>query len=73
VPHPKWSERPLAVVVLRQGQQATADELKAFVADKFAKFWLPDAFVFAESIPRTSTGKMRKTDLRAQYKDWAWA
>lgn len=73
VPHPKWSERPLAVVVLRQGQQATPEELKAFVADQFAKFWLPDAFVFAESIPRTSTGKMKKTDLRAQYKEWAWA
>lgn len=72
VPHPRWSERPIAVVVLRPGGEATADQLRDFLAPRFARFWLPDAFVFAESIPRTSTGKFKKRELRDQYRDWAW-
>lgn len=72
VPHLKWDERPLAVVVLKAGAAATAEELRAFLAPKFAKFWLPDAFVFSESIPKTSTGKMLKMELRNQYRDWRW-
>jgi fatty-acyl-CoA synthase len=70
VPHPKWDERPLAVVVLKQGQSATADELRDFLAPKFARFWLPDDVVFVSEIPRTSTGKMMKAKLREQFKDW---
>ncbi|WP_457628951.1 long-chain fatty acid--CoA ligase [Oceanithermus sp.] len=72
VPHPKWSERPLAVVVLREGEQLTAEELRDFLAPKFAKWWLPDAIVFVEEIPRTSTGKFMKAKLREQFKDWKW-
>jgi fatty-acyl-CoA synthase len=72
VPHPKWSERPLAAVVLKDGQSATADELREFLAPKFAKFWLPDAFVFVDAIPRTSAGKFKKTELREKYRDWQW-
>ncbi len=71
VPHPKWDERPLAVVVLKPGQAASAEELRDYLAPKFARFWLPDAFVFAGEIPRTSTGKMMKAKLREQFKDWA--
>ena len=62
VPHPKWDERPLAVVVLKPGQTATADELRAFLAPNFAKWWLPDAIEFADEIPRTSVGKFKKDD-----------
>ena len=69
VPHPKWSERPLAAVVLKTGATATADELRAFLAPKFAKFWLPDAIVFVDAIPRTSAGKFKKTELRETYRD----
>jgi fatty-acyl-CoA synthase len=69
VPHPKWDERPLAVVVLKPGQRATADELRAFLAPHFAKWWLPDAIEFAPEIPRTSVGKFRKTTLRDKYRD----
>jgi fatty-acyl-CoA synthase len=69
VPHPKWDERPLAIVVLKPGQSATADELRAFLAPNFAKWWLPDAIEFAPEIPRTSVGKFRKTTLRDQYHD----
>ncbi|MEO8550679.1 MAG: long-chain fatty acid--CoA ligase, partial [Kofleriaceae bacterium] len=70
--HPKWGERPLAAVVLKDGAACTADELRAFLAPKFAKYWLPDAFVFVETIPRTSAGKFKKTELRETYRDWKW-
>jgi fatty-acyl-CoA synthase len=72
VSHPKWSERPIAVVVLREGKQVSGDELRAFIADRFAKFWLPDAFEFVDAIPRTSAGKFLKTALREQFRDRAW-
>ena len=67
VPDAKWGERPLAVVVLKPGQQATQDELREFLAPKFARFWLPDTFSFVNEIPRTSTGKMMKAKLREQF------
>ncbi len=69
VPHPKWDERPLAVVVVRAGAQVTADELRAFLAPSFATWWLPDRIEFASEIPRTSVGKFRKSVLREQFKD----
>jgi fatty-acyl-CoA synthase len=72
VPHPKWQERPLAVVVLNDGVKAEAAELREFLATKFAKWQLPDAFVFAEEIPRTSVGKFKKTALREQFASWKW-
>jgi len=72
VPHPKWQERPLAVVVLNEGAKASPAELREFLAAKFAKWQLPDAFVFANEIPRTSVGKFRKIALREQFADWKW-
>ena len=72
VPHPKWQERPLAVVVLNEGEQASPEELREFLATKFAKWQLPDGFVYAKEIPRTSVGKFRKTALREQFVDWKW-
>jgi fatty-acyl-CoA synthase len=67
--HPKWAERPIAAVVLKPGQSATKDELGAHLGGRFAKFWLPDDFVFLPAIPRTSTGKFLKSRLREQYGD----
>ncbi len=67
VPHPKWDERPLAVVVLKPGQTATAEDLRAHLAPRFAKFWLPDAVLFVDAIAKTSTGKMLKATLREQF------
>ncbi len=64
VPHPKWSERPIAAVVKREGAVVSEEELRAHLAPHFAKFWLPDAFVFMDAIPRTSAGKFKKTELR---------
>jgi fatty-acyl-CoA synthase len=72
VPHPKWQERPLAAVVLKDGANATPDELRAFLANSFAKWQLPDAFVFLAEIPRTSVGKFKKTALREQFANWHW-
>jgi fatty-acyl-CoA synthase len=70
--HPKWGERPLAVVVLKSGQTATADDLREYLAPKFAAFWLPDSVVFVDEIPRTSTGKMLKAKLREQFRGRPW-
>ena len=67
VPDAKWDERPLAAVVLREGQTATADELRAFLAPSFAKWWLPERFEFVAEIPKTSVGKFRKTELREMF------
>jgi len=72
IPHPKWQERPLAAVVLKDGAQATPEELRCFLAKSFAKWQLPDAFVFIDAIPRTSVGKFKKLALREQFADWKW-
>jgi fatty-acyl-CoA synthase len=72
IPHPKWQERPLAAVVLRDGAHATPEELRAFLAESFAKWQLPDAFVFMDAIPRTSVGKFKKIALREQFATWKW-
>jgi acyl-CoA synthetase (AMP-forming)/AMP-acid ligase II len=68
--HPKWDERPVLVVVRKPGAGVTADEVKAFLADKIAKWWMPDAIEFVEEIPHTATGKILKTALREQFKDY---
>jgi fatty-acyl-CoA synthase len=69
VPHPKWLERPLAAVVLRPGMRATGPEIIASLEDRFPSWWLPDDVVFVEAIPRTSTGKFLKSELREKFKD----
>lgn len=70
VPHPKWGERPLAVVVLKPGQSATAEELREHLAPRFPRYWLPDGVEFVPEIPRTSTGKMLKARLREQFRNY---
>lgn len=70
--HPKWQERPLAIVVPRDGVNLEGRELREFLAAKFAKWQLPDAFVFVDKLPHTSTGKLQKTELRRRYQDWEW-
>ena len=67
VPDVKWDERPLAAIVLKPGTTATPEELRAFLAPSFAKWWLPDRFEFIEEIPKTSVGKFRKTALRERF------
>ena len=65
-------QRPLAIVVLKAGVQATAEELQAHLATRFGKWQMPDAIVFADNIPRTSVGKFQKVKLREQFANWKW-
>lgn len=67
VPHPRWVERPLAVVVARAGQAPGAQELRDFLSRAFAKWWVPDAIVFAETLPKSGAGKVLKLELRGTY------
>jgi fatty-acyl-CoA synthase len=67
----KWTERPLAVVVLKPGAASVSpDELRVFLAPQFPKFWLPDVFEFVDAIPRTSAGKFLKSELRKRFKEY---
>jgi fatty-acyl-CoA synthase len=70
VEHAKWQERPLAVVVLKEGRTATAPELLGYLEERFAKWWLPDAVVFVREIPRTTAGKFLKRALREQFRHY---
>jgi fatty-acyl-CoA synthase len=71
VPDEKWDERPLAAVVLKEGEQPTPEEICAWLAERVAKWWLPERWVFVEEVPKTSVGKFDKKALRKQYADGA--
>ncbi len=73
VPHEKWDERPLAAIVLKEGESVTTDELREHLKGDFANWWLPDAYEFVEEIPQTATGKFLKMKLREQFKDYTLA
>jgi fatty-acyl-CoA synthase len=72
VRHPKWDERPLLVIVLKEGQSATKDEMLAYFDGKIAKWWKPDDVAFVSEIPHTATGKIQKTALREKFKNYAF-
>ncbi|MEQ1504683.1 MAG: long-chain fatty acid--CoA ligase [Myxococcota bacterium] len=67
VPHPKWDERPVAAIVVKAGHSVDDAALLAHLDGKFARFWLPEAFVYLVQIPRTSTGKFLKSALRSAH------
>jgi len=69
VPDDRWDERPLACVVLNEGESASVDDLKGFLADRVAKWWLPERWTFIDEVPKTSVGKFDKKVLRARYAD----
>jgi fatty-acyl-CoA synthase len=71
VPHPKWDERPLALVVKRPDKDVTPDELIEFLTPRVAKWWLPDAVEFVGDIPKTSVGKFDKKVIREKYRDYS--
>ena len=71
VPDERWQERPLACVVLRPGAPATADTLQAFLAERVARWWLPERWTFIAEVPKTSVGKFDKKVLRARYAEGA--
>jgi len=67
IPHPKWDERPLLVVIRKPNTTVTKEAMLAFLEDKIAKWWMPDDVVFVTEIPHTATGKIQKRTLREQY------
>ncbi|HTS55727.1 MAG TPA: 3-(methylthio)propionyl-CoA ligase [Burkholderiales bacterium] len=69
VRHPKWDERPLLLVVRKQGAQLTREDMLAFFEGRVAKWWMPDDVVFLDALPHTATGKLLKTKLRDDFKD----
>lgn len=68
IPDPKWQERPIACVVLKEGYNTTKEELLDFIRPQFASYWLPDDVLFFDEIPKTSVGKFLKRQLREQVK-----
>jgi fatty-acyl-CoA synthase len=68
--HPKWDERPLLLIVRKPGADLAAADVLAHLTGKIAKWWMPDEVVFVDSLPHTATGKLLKTALRDQYRDY---
>jgi fatty-acyl-CoA synthase len=71
IPHPKWQERPLAIVVSKNGP-IDPTELRAFLERRFARWQVPDAFVCVKELPYTATGKLLKSKLRQDFSNWQW-
>ncbi len=71
VPDDRWDERPLACVVLKEGSEVSADQLRAFLSDRVAKWWVPERWAFIEEVPKTSVGKFDKKVLRARREQGA--
>jgi fatty-acyl-CoA synthase len=69
VPDERWQERPLAVVVAKEGSAVDAGDLRNFLADKVVRWWLPERWTFVDEIPRTSVGKYDKKTIRSRYAD----
>lgn len=69
VAHEKWIERPVAAVVFREGHSVSEDEIKTWLAERIAKWWVPDRVLVIEAIPRSGVGKFLKRDLRERFKD----
>jgi 3-(methylthio)propionyl---CoA ligase len=70
VPHPKWQERPLLLVVKAPGQDVAAEDLRKFLETKLVKWWLPDAIEFVDALPIGATGKVLKRELREKFADY---
>ena len=73
IPHPKWDERPLLLIVRDDDSQVGEQEIRDFLSKEVAKWWLPDAIEFVTELPHTATGKLSKKDLRDQYRDYRFA
>ena len=69
MPHPKWDERPMLVIVKEDDAEVSKDQVLAHLDGKIAKWWMPDDIVFTDSIPHTATGKISKLELRQRFKD----
>jgi fatty-acyl-CoA synthase len=70
IAHPKWTERPLLVVVRAEGEEVAREQLLAFFDGKVASWWIPNDVVFVDELPHTATGKVKKIELRRQFADY---
>jgi len=68
--HPKWDERPLLIIVRKEGSSVSKDDILGYMDGKIAKWWMPDDVAFVKEIPHTATGKIQKMDLRETFKDY---
>ncbi|KQP13172.1 long-chain-fatty-acid--CoA ligase [Pseudorhodoferax sp. Leaf267] len=73
LPHPKWQERPLLIIVKRPGAEVDRQSVLDHLEQRIVKWWLPDDVAFVDSLPHTATGKLLKTQLRQQFKDYKLA
>lgn len=69
VPHPRWQERPILLLRVHPEADLTAEAMLDHLAQRVARWWLPDAVIFVDDLPHTATGKLLKTELRARYRD----
>jgi len=72
VSHPKWTERPLLIVVRSEGQDVSRDDMLAYFRGKVADWWIPNDVAFVDELPHTATGKIKKIELRKQFADYAF-
>ena len=72
IPHEKWSERPLLVIVPKPDCHLTKESVLSFLKGKVAKWWLPNDIVTVDEMPLSGTGKVKKTGLRETFKDHKW-
>ncbi len=70
VAHPKWDERPLLIVVAKEGKHPNTAEVLGFLEGRIAKWWMPDDMQTVKEIPHTATGKINKMRLREAFKDY---
>ncbi len=73
LPHPKWSERPLLIVLREPGSEVDAEAVLGYLDGKIAAWWMPNDVVFVDEIPHTATGKIQKMALRKQFKDFEFS
>ncbi len=73
LPHPKWDERPLLVVIRDEGSQVSGEEILKYMEDKIAKWWMPNDVAFVDEIPHTATGKIAKLKLREQFQKYTFS
>ena len=69
MPHPKWQERPMLVIVLQPGGSADAGDIRSHLESRITRWWMPDDIVFVDELPHTATGKVSKLQLRERFRD----
>ena len=72
LPHDRWQERPLALVVAKPGAPLSREAVLAHLKDRIAKWWMPEDVVFVDALPKTSVGKVAKRELRERFRDHRW-